>query len=295
MAGGTGGHILPALAVARLLRARGIHVLWLGSRGGMEARMVPESGFELAAVEIGGVRGKGLGTRLAAPWRLLKAVIQSMTIMRAHRPRLVLGFGGFVAGPGGLAARALGIPLVIHEQNAIAGLTNRVLARMANRVLAGYPGAFAEGAEVIGNPVRPDIADLPGPDERMAGRGGPMRLLVVGGSLGARALNELIPQALARIPAEQRPRITHQTGMANLESVKADYVKAGLNPASDVELLPFINNMAQRLAECDVILCRAGAITVSELCAAGVASLLVPLVVSTTAHQRDNAIYMAER
>ncbi|MGC8732016.1 MAG: glycosyltransferase, partial [Halothiobacillaceae bacterium] len=145
MAGGTGGHILPALAVARLLRERGIPVLWLGSRGGMEARMAPESGFEFAEVEIGGVRGKGWGTRLAAPWRLLKAVLQAMTIMRAHRPRLVLGFGGFVAGPGGLAARALGIPLVIHEQNAIAGLTNRVLARLANRVLAGYPGAFAKG------------------------------------------------------------------------------------------------------------------------------------------------------
>lgn len=290
MAGGTGGHILPALAVARLLRERGIPVLWLGSRGGMEARMAPESGFELAEVEIGGVRGKGWGTRLAAPWRLLKAVLQAMTIMRAHRPRLVLGFGGFVAGPGGLAARALGIPLVIHEQNAIAGLTNRVLARLARRVLAGYPGAFAQGAEVIGNPVRPEIAALPPPDERMAGRQGPLRLLVVGGSLGARALNETVPQALALLAPSERPEVWHQAGGKMLEEAHAAYGKAGV--AARVE--PFIADMAAAYGWADLVLCRAGALTVAELAAAGVGSLLVPFPHAVDDHQTHNAAVLAD-
>ncbi len=290
MAGGTGGHILPALAVARLLRERGIPVLWLGSRGGMEARMAPESGFELAEVEIGGVRGKGWGTRLAAPWRLLKAVLQAMTIMRAHRPRLVLGFGGFVAGPGGLAARALGIPLVIHEQNAIAGLTNRVLARLANRVLAGYPGAFAQGAEVIGNPVRPDIAALPPPDERMAGRQGPLRLLVVGGSLGARALNETVPQALALLAPSERPEVWHQAGGKMVDEAYAAYGRAGV--AARVE--PFIADMAAAYAWADLVLCRAGALTVAELAAAGVGSILVPFPHAVDDHQTHNAAVLAD-
>ncbi|MEF3193044.1 MAG: undecaprenyldiphospho-muramoylpentapeptide beta-N-acetylglucosaminyltransferase [Halothiobacillaceae bacterium] len=290
MAGGTGGHILPALAVARLLRERGIPVLWLGSRGGMEVRMAPEAGFEFAAVEIGGVRGKALGTRLAAPWRLLKAVIQAMRIMRAHRPRLVLGFGGFVAGPGGLAARALGFPLVIHEQNAIAGLTNRVLARLANRVLAGYPGAFANGAEVVGNPVRPEIAALPGPDERMAGRGGPMHLLVVGGSLGARALNETVPQALALLAPSERPEVWHQAGSKMLEEAYAAYGRAGV--AARVE--PFIADMAAAYGWADLVLCRAGALTVAELAAAGVGSILVPFPHAVDDHQTRNAAVLAD-
>lgn len=290
MAGGTGGHILPALAVARLLRERGIPVLWLGSRGGMETRMVPEAGFDLAEVEIGGVRGKGWGTRLAAPWHLLKAVLQAMAIMQAQRPRLVLGFGGFAAGPGGLAARLLGIPLVIHEQNAIAGLTNRVLARLAKRVLAGYPGAFAAGAEVIGNPVRPDIAALPPPEERMAGRQGPLRLLVVGGSLGARALNQTVPQALALLAPEERPEVWHQTGSKMLEEARATYDKAGV--AARVE--PFIADMAAAYAWADLVLCRAGALTVAELAAAGVASLLVPFPHAVDDHQTHNAAVLAE-
>jgi UDP-N-acetylglucosamine--N-acetylmuramyl-(pentapeptide) pyrophosphoryl-undecaprenol N-acetylglucosamine transferase len=290
MAGGTGGHILPALAVARLLRERGIPVLWLGSRGGMEARMVPQSGFELAEVEIGGLRGKDLGTRLAAPWRLLRAVLQAMAIMRAQRPRLVLGFGGFVAGPGGLAARLLGIPLVIHEQNAIAGLTNRVLARLANRVLAGYPGAFAAGAEVIGNPVRPDIAALPEPEERMAGRQGPLRLLVVGGSLGARALNETVPQALALLAPKERPEVWHQAGSKLLEEARAAYGRAGV----EARVEPFIADMAAAYAWADLVLCRAGALTVAELAAAGVGSLLVPFPHAVDDHQTHNAAVLAE-
>jgi len=315
MAGGTGGHILPALAVARLLRERGIPVLWLGSRGGMEARMVPESGFELAAVEIGGVRGKGWGTRLAAPWRLLKAVMQAMAIMRAHRPQLVLGFGGFVAGPGGLAARALGIPLVIHEQNAIAGLTNRVLARLAKRVLAGYPGAFAEGAEVIGNPVRRDIAALPAPEERMAGRSGPMRLLVLGGSLGARALNEIVPQALALLAPAERPEVWHQVGGKMVEEAYAAYERAGLGATDSsgtnrdlpqgepeggragmagIRIEPFIADMAAAYGWADLVLCRAGALTVAELAAAGVGSILVPFPHAVDDHQTHNAAVLAD-
>ncbi|MGK0674299.1 MAG: undecaprenyldiphospho-muramoylpentapeptide beta-N-acetylglucosaminyltransferase [Halothiobacillaceae bacterium] len=290
MAGGTGGHILPALAVARLLRARGVPVLWLGSRGGMEARMVPEAGFELVEVEIGGVRGKGWGTRLSVPWRLFKAVLQAVMIMRAHRPRLVLGFGGFVAGPGGLAARALGIPLVIHEQNAIAGLTNRVLARLARCVLAGYPGTFAQGAEVIGNPVRPEIAALPPPDERMGGRHGPLRLLVVGGSLGARALNETVPQALALLAPSERPEVWHQAGGKMFDATRAAYGKAGVTARVE----PFIADMAAAYGWADLVLCRAGALTVAELAAAGVGSLLVPFPHAVDDHQTHNAAVLAE-
>lgn len=290
MAGGTGGHILPALAVARLLRERGIPVLWLGSRGGMETRMVPEEGFALAEIAIGGLRGKGWGTRLVVPWRLLKAVRQAMAIMRVQRPRLVLGFGSFVAGPGGLAARLLGIPLVIHEQNAIAGLTNRVLARWADRVLAGYPGAFAQGAEVVGNPVRADIAALPPPEERMAGRQGPLRLLVVGGSLGARALNDTVPQALALLPEAERPEVWHQAGAKLIDEARAAYAQAGVQARVE----PFIADMAAAYTWADLVLCRAGALTVAELAAAGVGSLLVPFPHAVDDHQTHNAAVLAQ-
>ncbi len=289
MAGGTGGHIIPALAVARLLRERGIPVLWLGTPAGMESRMVPEAGFAMAHIEIGGVRGKGWATRLAAPWRLLRAVGQAMTIMRARRPRLVLGFGGFVAGPGGLAARALGIPLVIHEQNAIAGLTNRVLARIANKVLAGYEGAFPAGAEVIGNPVRADIAALPSPEQRMADRAGPLRLLVVGGSLGARALNATLPQALALLDPAERPEVWHQAGGKMIDEAWTAYGKAGV--AARVE--PFIGDMAAAYAWADLVICRAGALTVAELAAAGIGSILVPFPHAVDDHQTHNAAVLA--
>lgn len=289
MAGGTGGHILPALAIARLLRERGIPVLWLGSRGGMETRMVPEAGFNLAEIAIGGVRGKGVGTRLLAPWRLARAVVQCLGVMRTARPRLVLGFGGFVAAPGGIAARLMGIPLVIHEQNAIAGLTNRVLARFADRVLAGYPGAFAEQAEVVGNPVRADIAALPPPEARMAKRQGPLRLLVVGGSLGARALNEVVPQALALLPALERPEVWHQTGAKLMDEARAAYAAVGV----DARLEPFITDMAAAYAWADLVLCRAGALTVAELAAAGVGSILVPFPHAVDDHQTHNAAVLA--
>lgn len=290
MAGGTGGHILPALAVARLLRERGVPVLWLGTPGSMEARMVPEAGFDMATIDIGGVRGKSWAIRLAAPWRLLKAVRQATMIMREHKPRLVLGFGGFVAGPGGLAARLLGIPLVIHEQNAIAGLTNRVLARFANKVLAGYEGAFKQGAEVIGNPVRADIAALAAPEQRMADRVGPMRLLVVGGSLGARALNETLPQALAMLDPAARPEVWHQAGGKMADAAREAYVQAGV--VARVE--PFISDMAAAYAWADLVICRAGALTVAELAAAGVGSILVPFPHAVDDHQTHNAAVLAK-
>ncbi len=290
MAGGTGGHILPALAIAQGLRERGLPVLWLGSAGGMEARLVPEAGFELAALDIGGVRGKGLATRLSAPWRLSLATLQGMRLMRARRPRLVLGFGGFAAAPGGLAARLLGIPLVIHEQNAVAGLTNRLLARLADKVLAGYAGAFAHGAEVVGNPVRAEIAALPPPERRMAGRSGPLRLLVLGGSLGARALNEILPKALSLLDPAERPAVWHQAGGKLVDEARAAYAEAGL----DARVEPFITDMAEAYGWADLVLCRAGALTVAELAAAGVGSLLVPYPHAVDDHQTRNAATLAE-
>ncbi|MFN3617313.1 MAG: undecaprenyldiphospho-muramoylpentapeptide beta-N-acetylglucosaminyltransferase [Aquabacterium sp.] len=297
MAAGTGGHIMPGLAVADEMKRRGWTVSWLGTTTGMENRLVPPTGIPLDTIAFNGLRGKGLKDTVFGGVRLLKAFAECYGILKRRQADAVLGMGGYVCFPGGVMSAARTLPLVMVNADAAMLLSNRALLPITDVLACGFDGPAAQHkvARVTGNPVRAEIEAIAPPAERFAGRQGPLKIMVVGGSLGARALNELIPQALARIPAEQRPRITHQTGMANLEQVKADYVKAGLNPASDVELLPFINNMAQRLAECDVILCRAGAITVSELCAAGVASLLVPLVVSTTAHQRDNAIYMAER
>lgn len=297
MAAGTGGHIMPGLAVADEMKRRGWTVSWLGTTAGMENRLVPPTGIPMDTIAFNGLRGKGLKDTVFGGVRLLKAFADCYGILKRRQADAVLGMGGYVCFPGGVMSAARTLPLVMVNADAAMLLSNRALLPITDVLACGFDGPAAQHkvARVTGNPVRAEIEAIAPPAERFAGRQGPLKIMVVGGSLGARALNELIPQALARIPAEQRPRITHQTGMANLESVKADYVKAGLNPASDVELLPFINNMAQRLAECDVILCRAGAITVSELCAAGVASLLVPLVVSTTAHQRDNALYMAER
>ena len=297
MAAGTGGHIMPGLAVADEMKRRGWTVSWLGTTAGMENRLVPPTGIPMDTIAFNGLRGKGLKDTVFGGVRLLKAFADCYGILKRRQADAVLGMGGYVCFPGGVMSAARTLPLVMVNADAAMLLSNRALLPITDVLACGFDGPAAQHkvARVTGNPVRAEIEAIAPPAERFAGRQGPLKIMVVGGSLGARALNELIPQALARIPAEQRPRITHQTGMANLESVKADYVKAGLNPTSDVELLPFINNMAQRLAECDVILCRAGAITVSELCAAGVASLLVPLVVSTTAHQRDNAIYMAER
>lgn len=289
MAGGTGGHIFPGLAVARSLRARGLPVVWLGSVGGMETRLVPAQAIPLATISVGGLRGKGMATLLAAPLGLLRALWQARDVLRRERPALVLSFGGFAAGPGGLAAWLLGLPLLVHEQNRAPGLTNRVLSRLSRRVLCGFPGSFRHvPAEVVGNPVRAEIAALPAPAERFAGRSGPVRLLVLGGSQGARGLNLAVPKALARLglPVE----IRHQCGGRLLEEARQAYADAGM--AARIE--GFIEDMAEAYGWADLVIGRAGASTVSELCAAGIGGLLVPFPGAVDDHQARNADYLKE-
>ncbi|HLW24981.1 MAG TPA: undecaprenyldiphospho-muramoylpentapeptide beta-N-acetylglucosaminyltransferase [Steroidobacteraceae bacterium] len=291
MAGGTGGHVFPALAVAQVLRARGIEVVWLGVATGMEARVVPAHGFAMQTLRIGGIRGKGLATLLGAPFVLLRAVLEARAVMRRVRPRVVLGAGGYVSGPGGIAAWLLGIPLVIHEQNAVAGLTNRWLARIATEVLEAFPGSFGRHitAHTIGNPVRGDIVALPAPAERFAARLGRIRLLVFGGSQGAQRLNAVMPEALARLDPTRRPEVRHQTGERGLESARAAYRERNV----EAEVVPFIEDMAAAYAWADLALCRAGAMTVTELEAAGLGAVLVPLAVATDDHQTKNAQVLA--
>jgi UDP-N-acetylglucosamine--N-acetylmuramyl-(pentapeptide) pyrophosphoryl-undecaprenol N-acetylglucosamine transferase len=295
MAAGTGGHIMPGLAVADEMKLRGWTVSWLGTQAGMENRLVPPTGIPLDAIAFNGLRGKNLKDTLFGGVRLLKAFADCWRILKARKADAVLGMGGYVCFPGGLMGVARNLPLVLVNADAAMLLSNRALLPIADLLACGFDGPASRHklARVTGNPVRAEIEAIAPPAQRFTGRSGPLRVLVVGGSLGAKALNEVLPKALALIPQDQRPQVTHQTGMANLEAVKADYIQAGLDPAKDAEVLPFINDMPQRLRDCDVIICRAGAITVSELCAAGVPSILVPLVVSTTAHQRDNAAYMA--
>jgi UDP-N-acetylglucosamine--N-acetylmuramyl-(pentapeptide) pyrophosphoryl-undecaprenol N-acetylglucosamine transferase len=290
MAGGTGGHVFPALAVAKVLRDRGVAVVWLGVPGSMESRLVPANGFPIEWVRIAGIRGKGLKTALLAPWRIIKAVAQAMGVLRRVRPRSVLGLGGYVSGPGGLAAWLLRVPLLIHEQNAIAGLTNRWLARLATRVLEAFPGSFEPRfhARAIGNPVRADIAALAAPEARFAGRGSRSRLLVFGGSQGAQRLNSVVPQALARVTPEHRPEVRHQTGERGFEAARAAYAEARV----EAEVLPFIDDMAAAYAWADLAVCRAGAMTVAELQAAGVGAIFVPLPIATDDHQTKNAEVM---
>ncbi|MCB1888847.1 MAG: undecaprenyldiphospho-muramoylpentapeptide beta-N-acetylglucosaminyltransferase [Rhodocyclaceae bacterium] len=290
MAGGTGGHIYPGLAVADALQARGWRIAWMGNPDGMEARLVPQRGFEMAWVRFSALRGKGLLRKLLLPLNLLRGFWQALRAIRRLRPDVVLGMGGYVSFPGGMMSALLGRPLVLHEQNSVAGLANRVLAGVADRVLSGFPEALAKG-EWIGNPVRADIATLPGPDARFAERSGPLRLLVVGGSLGARVLNETVPQALALLPAARRPRVTHQAGEKQFEALTAAYADAGV----EGELLPFIDDMAGRYGEADLVVCRAGALTVAELAAAGVASVLVPLPHAVDDHQTGNARFLSDR
>ena len=295
MAAGTGGHIMPGLAVADELKKRGWTVSWLGTEQGMENRLVPPTGIPLDKLQFTGLRGKGLMHTLTGGVRMLKAFADCFKILKARQAAAVLGMGGYVCFPGGVMAAARGLPLVLVNADAALLMSNRALLPIADVLACGFDGPAASKsriARVTGNPVRADIEAIAQPADRFADRQGPLRVLVVGGSLGARVLNEAVPQALALMPADQRPLVTHQTGTANLEEVKAAYVAAGLNPSRDADVVPFINNMAQRLADCDVILCRAGAITVSELCSAGVPSILVPLIVSTTDHQRANAEYM---
>lgn len=295
MAAGTGGHIVPGIAVARELQRRGWQVLWVGTERGMENKLVPPTGIPLIRLAFHGVRGKGLLGSVKGVLQLGAAFVRSLKLMFEHRPDVILGMGGYVCLPTGLAGALLWKPLVMVNADAGLLLSNKALLPFADHLACGFDGEAARlnKAVVTGNPVRAEIEQMTPPAERFAGRTGPLRVLVVGGSLGAKVLNDTLPQALALLPADARPLLTHQTGDKNFDAVQQAYAAAGLKVGRDVTLLPFIDNMAALLAECDVILCRAGAITVSELCAAGVPSILVPLVVSTTSHQRDNAAWMA--
>ncbi|MDY6814887.1 MAG: undecaprenyldiphospho-muramoylpentapeptide beta-N-acetylglucosaminyltransferase [Pseudomonadota bacterium] len=292
MAGGTGGHVFPALATARALEARGHEVYWLGATGGMEQRLIGDTDIPLSLIHISGLRGKGKLALVLAPFRLMRALGEAFTVVRRIRPDCVVGMGGFVTGPGGLAAWLTRTPLVIHEQNAIAGMTNRILVRFANTVLEAFPDSF--GAEVVtrctGNPVRQDLASLPEPETRMAGRSGLLRVLVVGGSLGARVFNQQLPEALALIPEADRPEVRHQCGEKNLEEAKAAYEAQGV--AASIE--PFIRDMAEAYSWADVVICRSGALTVSELCAAGIGAVLVPFPHAVDDHQTANAKQMVD-
>ncbi|HET8596631.1 MAG TPA: undecaprenyldiphospho-muramoylpentapeptide beta-N-acetylglucosaminyltransferase [Castellaniella sp.] len=289
MAGGTGGHIMPGLAVAEALRARGWQVLWLGNPDRMEGRLVPARGIELLPLRFGGVRGKGAAALLKLPFALAGACLRVRGLLRRHRPDVVLGMGGYAAVPGGLMARAGGIPLVIHEQNAVAGSANRLLARLADRVLTGFPGALP-GALMVGNPVRQALLDAAPAAERYAGRQGPLRLLVLGGSQGAARINELIPEALARLPESARPQVHHQAGERHAAHVGEHYARLGVR----AEVSAFIEDMAQALSEADLVVCRAGAMTVAEVAAVGVAALFVPLPTAIDDHQTANARYLSE-
>ncbi|MEO8135341.1 MAG: undecaprenyldiphospho-muramoylpentapeptide beta-N-acetylglucosaminyltransferase [Betaproteobacteria bacterium] len=294
MAAGTGGHIMPGLAVANELRSLGWNITWLGTSTGMENKLVPGNGIALDVIGFSGLRGKGLLHALTGGFRLLVAMGESWRILSRRRPDVVLGMGGYVTVPGGLMACARNIPLVIHNADASLLLSNRFLAPLADRITFGFASEasrrYGPTSRVTGNPVRSAIADLPEPGLRYAGRTGPLRLLVVGGSLGAQVLNRAVPAAIAKMAAGERPIVIHQTGSSEVEAVRAAYAMDGIA----AEVIPFIDDMAARYAVADVVLCRAGAITVAELAAAGVASILVPLTVSTTSHQRDNAIYMEE-
>lgn len=302
MAGGTGGHVFPALAVADFLRNEGWKVVWLGTANGMESRLVPQHGYEMAWIKFSGLRGKGLLRMATMPLLLLFAFYQSARAILSHRPDVVLGMGGYPAFPGGMMAVLLAKPLVVHEQNSIAGLTNRVLACIADKVLVAFPQAF-KGAkdkplpcgkaetEWCGNPVRADIAAVEEPSVRFAGRAGALRLLVVGGSLGASALNDNLPKALALLAPEQRPQVVHQSGAKHVEALQANYQSAGVS----AEIKPFIENMAEQYAWADLVVCRSGALTVAELAAAGAASVLVPYPHAVDDHQTTNAQFLSDK
>jgi len=290
MAGGTGGHVFPALAVAERLRASGAAVTWIGARNGLEATLVPKAGIPMEWINVAGLRGKRLGQRLLTPIMLGRALWQAGAILRRLRPVVVLGMGGFASGPGGMMARLLGIPLLVHEQNAIAGLTNRWLARVAGRVFEAFPGTFpaARQAVTVGNPVREAIINLPTPAERFANREGRRRLLVLGGSQGALALNRLVPHALALLEERERPEVWHQAGGQLHESAETAYREVGVT----ARLTPFIENMAEAYGWADLVLCRAGALTIAELAAAGVGAVLVPFPFAVDDHQTANARFL---
>ncbi|XXQ68581.1 undecaprenyldiphospho-muramoylpentapeptide beta-N-acetylglucosaminyltransferase [Neisseriaceae bacterium B1] len=290
MAGGTGGHIFPALAVAHALQQRGHKVVWLGSENSMEARLVPQYGITLETVAMKGLRGNGLKRKLVMPFMVMKAVKAVKAMLIKHQVDVVVGFGGFVTFPGGLAAKMSGVPIVVHEQNAVAGMANKQLAKWAAKVLYAFPQAFenADKSGLVGNPVRADIAALPEPVERFTERSGSLKITVVGGSLGAKAFNEMLPKALALLPENQRPHVTHQTGRGNLEGVQAAYAAQGVA----VECVEFIHDMTAVYRDSDVLICRAGALTIAELAAAGTGALLVPFPHAVDDHQTANARYL---
>lgn len=292
MAGGTGGHVFPAIAVARALRGRGHDVVWLGTRRRIEARLVPAAGFPIEWIDVEGLRGRGLAGWLAAPFKLLRALSQALGVLGRVRPAVVYGGGGFASGPGGLAAWLTQRPLVIHEQNAVAGMTNRWLARLAGTVAEAFPGSFGgrRGVITTGNPVRAEIAALPAPEQRFAGRHGPLKLLVFGGSQGSATLNRLVPEAVAMLPEALRPLVLHQTGEAQREETAARYARLGV--AADVRA--FLDDMAGAYAGADFAIARAGALTVSELAAAGLGALLVPFPAAVDDHQARNAAVLVE-
>ncbi|MBT8119973.1 MAG: undecaprenyldiphospho-muramoylpentapeptide beta-N-acetylglucosaminyltransferase [Gammaproteobacteria bacterium] len=289
MAGGTGGHVFPALAVADELRSRGIPVVWLGTRAGIESRLVPEAGYPIEWMTITGLRGKNTATLLLAPVRIAMACWQALTVLFRKRPCAVLGMGGFASGPGGLMAWLIRKPLIVHEQNAVAGMTNKILSRLASVVLQAFPGVF-KNATTTGNPVRQSICELTEPSERFAQReaNNKLRLLVIGGSLGAVKLNEIIPQALASIAVAERPEVIHQTGMKNIDDAQAIYKNADV----EAKVEAFIDDMPAAYEWADLVICRSGAMTVFELAAAGVASVLVPYPYAVDDHQTGNARYL---
>ena len=291
MAGGTGGHVFPALATAEVLREQGHEVAWLGSRGGMEERLIGGRDIPLYLIEVSGIRGKGGLTRLMAPLRLVRALWQAVAVIRRFRADCVLGMGGFAAGPGGVAAWLLRRPLVIHEQNAIAGMTNQWLSRLSEITLEAFPGAFGQNTvtRCTGNPVRQDLTGIPGPTERI-GHGDRLKLLVLGGSRGARAINEVVPEALACVGREQQPEVRHQCGEEHLESTRQAYANAGVQ----ADVAPFIENMAEAYAWADLVVCRAGALTLAELACVGVGSVLVPFPHAVDDHQTANARYLSD-
>ena len=292
MAGGTGGHVYPALAVARALQKESQEVVWLGTHRGLESRVVPKSGIDIEWISIKGLRRKGVLALIIAPIQMTWALLQALAVIFRRRPAAVLGMGGFVSGPGGVAAWLMRRPLVIHEQNAAAGLTNRLLARLARVVLQAFPGSFSSSTDVetVGNPVREDIAAVPEPGERYPGREGPLRLLVLGGSQGALALNKTVPAALGLLPEEVRPVVRHQCGERTIETARNGYADSGI----EVELQPFIDDMASAYAWADLVVCRAGALTVAELCAVGLPALFVPYPSAVDDHQTANARPMTD-
>ena len=291
MAGGTGGHVFPALAVADYLKKAGWRIIWLGTKGGMEEALVPQKGHDIKFIDFSGLRGKNLMVWFTLPVRLLLAFWQSAKLLFQLRPDVVLGMGGYPAFPGGIMASLLNKPLLIHEQNSIPGLTNKMLAKFADKVLTGFPDSIKDKKKVVfsGNPVRNDICQLDTPDNRYEGRSGNLKLLIIGGSLGAQALNAIVPQALKLIPDSMRPLVTHQAGGKHLETLNRNYVEAGV----EGELVVFIEDMAIQYSECDLVICRAGALTIAELASAGIASILVPFPYAVDDHQTYNAKFLS--